>query len=107
MAVVPNDYETGYAYPACNASVVADDDIVADRRVRQDVDVVFNASLLGDGHMLQPPSPKSAHMRFVHSCCGFALLLGGYALDRHWDLRCIIEGGKFVLPWAMLLHRLL
>src|ERR1044071_4165808 len=43
-------------------------------------------------------------MRFVHSCCGFELLLGGYALDRHCDLRCIIESGKFVLPWAILLH---
>lgn len=60
MAVVPNDHETGYAYPACNARVVADDDIVADRRVRQDVDVVFNASLLGDGHILPPPSSSVA-----------------------------------------------
>jgi hypothetical protein len=43
-------------------------------------------------------------MRFVHSCCGFELLLSGYALDRRCDLRCLIEPGEFVLPWAILLH---
>ena len=50
----------GMHTPACNARVVADDDIVADRRVRQDVDVVFNASPLGDGHIPPPPSPSVA-----------------------------------------------
>jgi hypothetical protein len=29
------------------------------------------------------------------------VLLGGYVLDRRGDLRCIIEMGKFVLPWAI------
>src|SRR5215217_8341323 len=48
--------------------------------------------------------PYTAHMRFVHSCCGFELLLSGYALDRRCDLRCLIEPGEFVLPWAILLH---
>ena len=43
-------------------------------------------------------------MTFVHSCGNLGLLLSGYVLDRRCDLRCIIEMGEPVLPWAILLH---
>ena len=47
---------------------------------------------------------KSGHERFVHSRGDLGLFLGGYALDRRCDLRCIIELGAFVLPWSICLH---
>src|SRR5215831_7038692 len=50
---------------------------------------------------------KSVHMRFVHSRCELGLLLGGYVLDGRCDRMCIIEMGKFVLPWSILLYVLL
>src|SRR5262247_3351209 len=44
---------------------------------------------------------KSAHMRAVHACGGFEWLRSGYALDHRGALRCLIEPGEGVLPWAM------
>ena len=46
-------------------------------------------------------------MRFVHSRRKFGVLLRGYTLDSRCDFRCIIEPGKFVLPWSIGLHVLL
>jgi len=57
-----------------------------------------------DTHLLVTQYPKSGHERFVHSRGDLGLFLGGYALDRRCDLRCIIELGAFVLPWSICLH---
>lgn len=50
---------------------------------------------------------KSVHTTFVHLSGNLCLLLSGYALDCRCDLRCIIELGEPVLPWAILFHMLL
>ena len=47
---------------------------------------------------------KSGHTRFVHSRGNLGMFLGCYSLDGFRDLRCIIELGEFVLPWAIFLH---
>jgi hypothetical protein len=56
---------------------------------------------------MSAPPAKSAPMRFVHSRGKLGLFLGGDALDRCCDLRCIIGLGEFLLPWSIFLHVLL